>query len=304
MLRNVKDMEGYAILATDGDVGHVREFYFDDDKWVVRYLVVESGSWLSHRKVLITPISVGRPDCAARVLPVSITRAQVKNSPDIDTDKPVSRQHEMDYLGYYGYPFYWGGAGIWGINTYPSMMTGSMGTTSGTVGYDGAAYAEHSQAQAQAAGSMTKADADRRESGDPHLRSCEAVMKYHIEATDGGVGHVQSMLFDDETWAIRYLIVNTSNWWLGHEVLIAPPLIESVSWGERSVSVKLTRKALKEAPPYDAAETLSREQDLVLHGYPGGESRSGAEGNRETPKNPAAAPASAANGGDITHASH
>lgn len=258
MLGDINDLEGYAVLATDGDIGYVKEFYFDDEKWVVRYLVVESGSWLSHRKVLITPISIGKLDRGARVLPVSITKAQVRNSPDIDTDKPVSRQREMDYLGYYGYPPYWGGAGLWGVNTYPRMMSGTM--MWGITGY-GAGYS------ANADPALTTVKADRREDGDPHLRSCEAVRKYHIEATDGGVGHVQGMLFDDETWAIRYLIVDTSNWWLGHSVLIAPQLIQNVSWAERSVSVKLTRNEVKEAPPYDAAATPSREENPVLRGY-------------------------------------
>src|SRR5665213_2117878 len=127
MLRSMKDLEGYAIRATDGDIGHVKDLYFDDDKWVIRYLVVETGTWLSSRKVLISPFAVGDPDWAARVLPVSITKEQVKNSPDIDTDKPVSRQHEMQYLGYYGYPYYWGGAGFWGAGVYPSMMVMGIG---------------------------------------------------------------------------------------------------------------------------------------------------------------------------------
>ncbi len=264
MLCNINDLEGYDVLATDGDIGYVKELYFDDEKWVVRYLVVESGSWLLHRKVLISPISIGKLDRGARVLPVSITKAQVRNSPDIDTDKPVSRQHEMDYLGYYGYPPYWNGAGLWGVNTYPSMMSGSGTMMSGTTGY-GVVYSEHRHAQPDHA--LTKTEADRREDGDPHLRSGEAVRKYHIEATDGGVGHVQGMLFDDETWAIRYFIVDTSNWWLGHQVLIAPQLIQNVSWAERNVSVKLTRKEVKEAPPYDAKATPSREENPVLRGY-------------------------------------
>jgi hypothetical protein len=293
MLRNVKDLEGYAILANDGEIGHVKDFYFDDEKWVIRYLIVESGSWLSHRSVLITPISIGEPDCAARTLRVSITRAQVKNSPDIDTDKPVSRQHEMDYLGYYGYPLYWGGAGLWGVNAYPRMM-------SGVVGY-GTDYSAHAQAQPERA--LTEGGVDRREDGDPHLRSCEAVRKYHIQAIDGGVGHVEGMLFDDDTWAIRDLIVDTSSWWFGHQVLIAPQLIEKVSWAEQSVSVKLTRKGVKEAPLYDAAGTLAREPMPMLHGDLDVEGTRAGKGNLEHPENPAAAPPSPGNGGEVTHPS-
>src|SRR5271170_6267835 len=114
MLRSLKDLEDYAIHATDGVIGHVTDFYFDDDAWVVRYLLVETGTWHSSRRVLISPIAIGQPNWVERILPVSITREQVKNSPEIDTDKPVSRQHEVQFLGYYGYPYYWAGDGLWG----------------------------------------------------------------------------------------------------------------------------------------------------------------------------------------------
>ena len=122
MLRSMKDLQEYAIRATDGNIGHVKDFYFDDEAWVIRYFIVDTGTWLSSRKVLISPVAIGTPDWANKVLPVSITKEQVKNSPDIDTEKPVSRQHEMGYLSYYGYQDYWGGAGLWGAVSIPSMM--------------------------------------------------------------------------------------------------------------------------------------------------------------------------------------
>jgi len=115
MLRSMKDLEDYALGATDGTIGHVKDFYFDDEAWVIRYLVVETGRWLSSRKVLISPIAIGNPNWVDRILPVSITKEQVKNSPDIDTAKPVSRQHEILDLNYYGFPPYWGGRDMgWG----------------------------------------------------------------------------------------------------------------------------------------------------------------------------------------------
>lgn len=256
MLRSMNDLEGYAIRATDGPVGHVKDFYFDDQAWVVRYIVVETGSWLLSRKVLISPIAIGQPDRTEKVLPVSITREQVKNSPDIDTDKPISRQHEMQYFGYYGYyPYYWGGAGIWGGGAYPgAMLTG--------VGYAGSG-AEYLAAQADQA--RVARETGQHQDDDPHLRSGNAVMKYHIEASDGGIGHVQGLLLDEETWAIRYLIVDTSNWWLGHQVLIAPQWIQNVSWPDRTVSVNLTRQSVKDAPPYVSAATLDRDEEIGLH---------------------------------------
>ncbi len=122
MLRSTKDLQGYAIHATDGTIGHLKDFYFDDEMWIVRYLVVDTGKCLEGRKVLISPIAIGQPNWEENVLPVTLTKEQVKNSPDIDTDKPVSRQHEIHYFGYYGYPFYWGGTGLWGTEIYPNMM--------------------------------------------------------------------------------------------------------------------------------------------------------------------------------------
>jgi hypothetical protein len=257
MLRSMKDLEGYTIRATDGDIGHVNDFYFEDDRWVVRYLIVEAGHWLSSRKVLISPIAIGQPNWTAKVLPVSITKEQVKNSPDIDTDKPVSRQEEMRYHGYYGYPYYWGGTGLWGLGAYPGMML-SGGDYGGADAGDLAERAEHAQMMREAA---------QHQNDDPHLRSGNEVMNYHIEATDGGIGHVQGLLLDEDTWAIRYIVVDTSNWWLGHQVLIAPRWIQNVRWPDRTVSVSLTRQAVQDAPPYDAAVPLHRNEEIVLHNH-------------------------------------
>ncbi len=253
MLRSVKDLEDYAIQATDGSIGQVNDFYFDDKAWVIRYLVVNTGSWLSGRKVLISPIALGQPNWGEKVLSVSITQEQVKNSPGIDTERPVSRQHEMRYLGYYGYPYYWGGMGLWGAGAYPSMMLAGFGDF-------GATSPEPREAE-----EATARDEEARHADDDlHLRSCNAVKSYHIHAIDGDIGHVQGMLVDDETWAIRYLIVDTSNWWLGHQVLIAPQWIRDVSWSEAKVSVDLTQQAVKDAPAYDPAVQLDRHRELDI----------------------------------------
>ena len=256
MLRNLSDLQNYAIRATDGDIGEVKDFYFDDQAWVIRYLVVETGSWLSSRKVLISPIATGHPDWQERILPASITREQVENSPDIDTDKPVSRQHEVEYLGYYAYPLYWGGSGIWGAGTYPNRMMPEFVSTPSAVEpqsdrVDGdAPVAQHSN-------------------DDVHLRSCKVVMGYHIHASDGEIGHVDGMLVDEETWAIRYLIVNTSNWWIGHHVLIAPDWIHDVSWVDETVSINVTRQQVKDSPPYDQSIQVDRMHEISVYKHYG-----------------------------------
>ncbi len=250
MLRNIKDLWGYAIRATDGVIGEVDDFYFDDEDWAVRYLIVDTGSWLSGRKVLISPLAIGHPDWLGQLLPVSLTKAQVEKSPDIDTKKPVSRQQEAAYSNYYAYPYYWGGAGLWGMGGYPGSLT-----------------TENRIEEALKAGRAAAATT----SEDCHLRSCRSVIGHHVHATDGDLGHVEDFLADEHTWAIRYLIVDTSNWWGGHQVLIAPQWITAVSWSDAKVSVDLTRQAIKEAPPYDSAAHLGRQQEQSIdehHGRP------------------------------------
>lgn len=259
MLRSMKDMEDFSIGATDGVIGRVKDVYFDDAAWVVRYLVVETGEWLSRRRVLISPISINQPSWSEKIFPVSITQEQVKNSPNIDTDKPVSRQHEEVYLDYYGFPYYWGGSSFWGEGIFPGMMGfGNAGT-----------IAEARKAEAQMARANAEADAEGHPDGDPHLRSGNAILKYHVHATDGDIGHVQGLLVDEKTWAIRYLVVNTSNWWLGHEVLVAPQWIHDMNWIDSKVMIDLTRQAVKDSPLYDSTTTLNREFETGVYKHYG-----------------------------------
>lgn len=250
MLKNLKDLQGYALRATDGDIGKVVDFYFDDEQWTVRYLVVETGGWLASRKVLVAPASLGTPDHADRVVPVSITREQVRDSPDIDTDKPVSRQHELDYLDYYGYPAYWDSSGLWGAGGLPGMALPDAAV--------GAPLPEEAER-------IARANAQVHRDDDPHLRSVKAVTGYHLKASDGEIGHVQGFLVDEQDWTIRYLSVETSHWWSGHKVLLAPSWIKDVSWIDRQVAVSLTRQEIRAAPAWDAAMPPDRTQEIDMY---------------------------------------
>jgi hypothetical protein len=223
MLRRLSDLEGNPIEATDGAIGQVTDFLFDDESWVVRYLVVQTGEWLLNRSVLISPIAIGQPAWSYRTLRVPMTTEQVRNSPNVDTNKPVSRQDELGY---------------------GALRTGRR------------------EDRARVA-----CEVDEHRNDDPHLRSANAVMHYHIKASDGGVGHVGGLLLDEDTWVIRYLIVDTSNWWLGHKVLIAPQWIQGVSWPERQVAINLTREAIKASPPYDSAGTVHRHEEASLYNH-------------------------------------
>jgi hypothetical protein len=240
----MKDMEDYTIAATDGIIGRVRDFYFDDEAWTVRYLVVETGEGDESRKVLISPIGIGQPNWSEKILPVSLTRAQVRGSPAIDTNKPVSRQHEMGYLGYFGYGAYWGGGGLWGAGIYPDEL--QAGLQNEVAGRNG-----------------------RHPQHDVHLRSGNEVMRYYVHASDGDIGHVHGLIFDEKSWAIRYIIVDTSNWWLGHQVMVAPDWINDVDWAESMLCIDLTRQAIKDSPPYDPHAPVSRDQEAGIHAHYG-----------------------------------
>jgi hypothetical protein len=240
LLHALKDMEGFAIDAIDGHIGKVVDFYIDASAWAIRYLVVALGSSHPHRDVLISPVAVNEADWQGKMFPVALTQAQVNGSPDIDTHKPVSRQQEMGYLGYYGYGAYWGGGGLWGAGLYPDLLQGGR--------------------QEKIEGST-----DMRAHSDPHLRSGNALLRYYVQATDGDIGHVQGMMVDERSWAIRWLIVNTSNWWLGHAVLLAPTSITYVSWAESTISLGLTRQDVKTSPHYDPALPLEPDREGEFH---------------------------------------
>ena len=254
MLCSVNDLRGFVVEGIDGQIGRVRDFYFDDATWTIRFLVVDTGAWLDGRHVLVSPIAIGAPDRNGRVLPVTITREQVRMSPDIDTRKPVSRQHEVEQYGYYGYPHYWGGSGLWGDGMQPGKMLAAYG---GTRSAD--------EANDESTFVAEQARLHRQRGDDPHLRSCDTIVRYHVHASDGVIGHVEGVIVDDDTWAIRYLVVNTSDWWLGHQVLIAPRWIEDISWLEATVSVDLSRDAVKHAPAYDPDALPDREQEVRIH---------------------------------------
>ena len=239
MLSKAKTLKGYSIQSTDGEtIGKVNEFYFDDRHWTIRYLVADTGNWLTGRQVLISPYAMVAVNRDHQDIVADLTKKQIEHSPSLDSDKPVSRQFEESYYGYYGYPMYWGGPYSWGY--YP--------------------YIERNREKWN--------DFNRDEKKwDHHLRSSHEVTGYHIQAKDGELGHVEDFIIDDETWAIRYLIVNTSNWWAGKKVLVSPQWIERVSWGERKVFINLSRETIKQSPEYTDESLLTRDYEIGLHGH-------------------------------------
>lgn len=244
MLRSLNGITGYKIKAEDGEIGKVKEFYFDDRLWTIRYVIVDTGDWLVNRLVMISPVSIGQPDPEEKILPIGLTKKAVEESPGIDKKLPVSRQKELELLDYYKeWPNYWETMGAHVPET-AIIIARSM---------------EEKERIAE--------DAD---TSDSHLRSTDIVMKYNIEADDDSMGHVDDFILDDEDWKIRYLVVDTVNWlpW-SKKVLIAPLWIKRIKWSEEKVFIGLSRDLIKDSPEYDPSEPINREYEIRLYDYYG-----------------------------------
>ena len=249
MLRTAGDLKGVTIEAMDGDIGSVQDLYFDDQTWTIRYFVVDTGTWLPGRQVLISPFAFHVVPGASR-LRTSLTKEQIKDSPSVDTDRPVDRQREIEFSRYYGYPYYWVGPYRWGDLAYPTLpLTAAQPT--------------------EIDEEMLAREREQLEMSDPHLRSSRDVTGYYIQATDGDLGHVEDFLVDDATWAIRYCIVDTRNWLPGRKVLVSPEWIQRVSWEESKVYVDLSKRHIEAAPEFDPSVPLAREQEERLYTHLG-----------------------------------
>lgn len=245
MLRNITSLENFALRAADGDIGRVKDFYFDDQGWQLRYFLVDTGGWLQSRGVLISTDAVAGQLWADRVIPVSLTRDQVRRSPPVEINAPITREHELELRHHYGWPPYWGTA------------------LSDPAGAPAAA------AEAEAEGTPPRLGGAEPDTGDPHLRSAGEVIDYHVEASDGTIGHVADLLVDDATWRIRYLVINTRNWLPGKKVVIAPGWIRRIDWSESLVCADLARAAIKASPEYDPTRPLEPEYADRLHAHYG-----------------------------------
>ena len=249
MLWTASVINGYAVAASDGQIGTVSDFLFDDTNWLVRWLVVDTGNWLSGRKVLLPPSVLGHLDPKEKTCSVKLTMQQVKDSPEIDTDLPVSRQMETSVYGYYGWSPYWGAGATGGYAFMPGGISIIGGTTMAAARPLGSRLREEAIAEAELS------------HDDPHLRSIEAVNGYHIHASDGEIGHVDDFLIGDADWSIRYLVVDTKNWWAGKKVLISPRSVAEIDWVDRLVNIDVDRQRIKDSPAYDAATTIDQAYD-------------------------------------------
>jgi len=246
MLRNINSLLGHRIHATDGELGKVYEFWFDDRTWDIRYMVVETGGWLSGRKVLIAPAALRTPDRMEKSIPVALTREQVRNSPDIDTEKTVTRQHELELFRHYAWPHYWG----------EGFYAGGM---SGGLLFPPARGEKENRDE----------DAARETREETHLQSARAVSGYRFHAADGPIGHLEDYIVDDVKWIIRYLVADTGTWLPGRKVLVSPHWIEGVDWGTSEIFTDLTREAIRKSPEFNPSHPVSEDYESALYDHYG-----------------------------------
>lgn len=241
MLQSIKQLYGNKLGASDGDIGQVKDFYFDDRSWAVRYVVADTGSWLPGRQVLLSPHAIGTLHQDGKVLRVNLTRKKIEDSPAIETHKPVSRQHEEEYHRYYGWPAYWLGDGMWGMGgssvlESPPILPGKSAVANGS----------HSKP------------------ADAHLRSTQAVSGYHVQATDGIIGHVCDFMMDDKNWSIGQLVVKIGHRFTGNEVLVPVSQVNRINYDDSTVFVNMTKEVVEKSPAYHLAPLAAANLESIV----------------------------------------
>jgi uncharacterized protein YrrD len=217
-------LSGRSVEFTDGEIGNVSDLYFDDERWVVRYLVVETGKWLSHKPILVSPISVLSVENKEIPISVNLKQELLSTAPNIDLKKPVSRRFEIEYSKHFSYPVYWGGVGIWGSVMFPTVFNKTILTED--------------------------EEKELLENGgdEAHLRSSSEVCGYKVIASNGSVGSIKDFLIDSRTWEIFRIVVDTKNWFPGKKVLIKPSQISEFVWSESVARSEQLKEELNEMP--------------------------------------------------------
>jgi len=243
MLIKAKTLKNYNLNSLDGEIGKVKDLYFEDQYWTIRYLIANTGNWLTGRQVLLSPKSIVSTNKEEEYIAINLTKIQIENSPDLDSDKPISMQYQEKLSEYMALPIY--GTGI-------GMDMGGVGTILPYI------PVENNKEK------LIKATKEQSE-WDPHLRSTHNVNGYNIQGKDDTIGHLDEFIIDDETWEIRYLIIDTQNWLPGKKILLAPQWIESVSWDESKLFVNFLCEDIKQSPEYTDETILNRDFETSLY---------------------------------------
>ena len=231
MLHNIKSLIGYRLEATDGDIGKVTEFYVEDTSWLIRYIILETGNWLLHRKVLIAPQAIVKGQARIRTFPINLNKKQIRTSPDIDTDKPVSRQQDMELYGHYA--LQWSGSGFYAGGLEENLSMNPIIDEK----------------------IMKEADSkDKRSEDDLHLRSTKELIGYHIHSTDGDYGRIGDFILDETNWQINYLVVYAHELFGGKKVLMETGQIKEIQWEKSKIMVNLSTQEIEDCPPFDESK--------------------------------------------------
>jgi hypothetical protein len=202
MLHDLKDLIAACVIATDGEIGVVRNFLFDDISWTIHYLVVDVGTWYQRRDVVLPITTIEQPDWTKRIFHVRLTREQVRDSPDVDTEKPVSRQQEIAMEQYWGKLACWASANLGGGALIPTHRKYPVRTKE-----------------------------------NPDLRSALGLVDYQVWATNGEIGLLEGFIVDESSWHLGYLDVKAGDWLFNRSMLIPTQWVKSVSWAECRVNL-------------------------------------------------------------------
>lgn len=243
MLKSLKELSGFTIQATDGDIGTVDDFYFEEDTWKIRYVIVDTGHWLPGRRVLLAPVAIGRPDWENRKLPVALTRQRVRESPEFTTDLPLLRTNEFDLHQHYLWEPYWL-PGFTGVGE-------SLGLPYGPIPVDENEEEPEPEVNTRAA----------------RLHSVSATLGDDILATDGSVGHLEDFIFDEMAWVIRWLAVDTGVWIAGKKVLIPTNWVTNVDQTASTIQLDLEKKLIESSPDYDPSLPVGPQLEAQLESH-------------------------------------
>jgi len=234
-------MTGYNVEMLDGPSGKAKDFLFDEESWIVRYLEIEYGSFFQGKRILIPNTFLKDPDWNKKQFPVNLSQQDLESCPDLDERTPVSRAYEKSLSEYYGIDDYW-----------PTIYAPPMGIT------------PYFPPRPLRSPSKIVDESDM----DTSLRSFKEVKGYHIRATDGKLGHVEDMIVDDADWQVVYLIVDTSNWlpW-SKVVILSIDWLDKISYTNQEVTINLKSEHIKHAPEYDPSHPIEMDYEKVLYEY-------------------------------------
>jgi uncharacterized protein YrrD len=232
VLRKLSDLKGYSFQAKNDEMGRLKQVYFDDQLWKVRYLIVQTGSWLLGKEVLLVPAVITGIDDNSKAIQVNLSRKQIKNAPSVDSEQPVSEHYQQQYYSYYEWEPYW--------ITDPLFQATPVSPP------------------------LFIQPETPTEPENPHLRSSDEVSGYRLDTPSGSIGHVADIILDDQEWTVRYLEIDTRNWLPGKHVLVSPAWVQKIDWVDQQVQVELSRELVLSAPEYDSSKHISRDYQLAL----------------------------------------